>query len=143
MPMHASFRFRRNNALLFICLLVAACTSRPVPRLERAMDSFEAEYDRVREISDSNDKALAYGALRDEVQSFRSELATERELDPEARGHAIAQGWGARVRLDRRDVSSIRDRADRLLRSLNRYLSTRTPPGLSWRSKPRNYSGAA
>ena len=88
------------------------------------MGSFEAEHERARALTDRNDKIRAYRALQHEVVAFRSALDQERELDPNAKIRASSEyeggiGW---VRLDRRDVASIRSRADRLLRSLKRYL---------------------
>ncbi len=110
--------------LAFWLLLGGACTPRPVPHLERAMADLEQRYERARALPDRPARLDAYRSLRGEVVDFRSSLDGEREMEPNAQVKASSEygggiGW---VHVDRRDVASIRKRADRLLRSLNRYL---------------------
>jgi hypothetical protein len=115
--------------LLWLALFIS-CTTRPVPHLERAMSALEADHERARAIANQDEKIRAYRTLRDEVADFRLSLDGERELDPNARVRASSryEGGMAWVHVDRRDVASIRQRADRLLRSLDRYLSATPPP---------------
>jgi hypothetical protein len=93
------------------------------------MSRFEGRYAEARQLPDGESRTRAYAQLADELTAFRASLEDERELDPNASVRASSDygggiGW---VRVDRRDVASIRRRADRLLRSLHRYLD-RPPP---------------
>jgi hypothetical protein len=103
----------------------AACSARPVPHLERAMSSFEGRFEAARQLPDGDARLDAYRELRGEISDFRSSLDGEREIEPDARVRASSDYGGGigYVRVDRRDVASVRARADRLLRSLDRYLA--------------------
>ena len=126
---HPPIRSRPGFAVLAICaatalLLGAACTPRPVPRLERAMTDLEARYERARALPDRSARLAAYRALRVDVIDFRRSLDGEQVVEPNASVQASSDygggiGW---VHVDRRDVESVRKRADRLLRSLDRYI---------------------
>jgi hypothetical protein len=110
-------------------LLCTSCESRPVPHLERAMDTLAADHEEARQIHDPVAQARAYIDLRERAVAFRAELDGETEIRPKAQVRASSSyeagmGW---VSVDRRDVASVRGRADRLIRSLDRFLETAAP----------------
>ena len=116
-------------ALLAAGLLLAlGCNTHPVPHLERAMSSLEDRFAAARQLPTGTTRDEAYAELALDVADFRSSLDGERELEPNAKVRASSDYGGGvgYVRVDRRDVASIRGRADRLSRSLHRYLE-RTP----------------
>jgi hypothetical protein len=118
-------RARSPAPLLALALSAWACSPRPVPYLEHRMSTFDQRYEAAREIAELPAKLDAYRSLRADLVAFRASLGDEQELDPEARVHASSDygggiGW---VQIERRDVDSIRQRSDRLLRSLDRFLA--------------------
>jgi hypothetical protein len=122
-------RLVAGQLVLLLCAAGVGCAARPVPHLERGIAALEEEHDRARGIADPVEQVRAYLALRTRTLEFRVELDGETELRPNARvrassSHEAGIGW---VSVDRRDVASVRARADRLVRSLDRFIASAAP----------------
>jgi hypothetical protein len=93
------------------------------------MDALAADHDEARQIREPVAQVRAYLDLRERAVAFRAELDGETEIRPKAQVRASSSyeagmGW---VTLDRRDVASVKGRADRLVRSLDRFLRAAAP----------------
>jgi hypothetical protein len=108
------------------------CAARPVAHLERSMGSLERQFQITRSMADPVEQVRAYIRLRADARVFRDDLEGERTLAPSARvrGSSEAEGGIGWVHLDRRDVASVRGRVDRLLRSVDRFLTAAAPARL-------------
>jgi len=119
-----------RRAVPLLCataVLCASCAASPDAGLEREIDRLETQYVQARKLESPEELVSEYLRLKREVSAFRASLDQRAEIVPRGRlyGRSSSSGrshGGGLFHLERRDNSSVRVRADQLLRQLDRFL---------------------